>query len=46
MRYMYTPLSTKNYGPFGYLYEGQTTESGIPQPLRASARYSRTHLDF
>ena len=25
---------------------GQTTESGIPQPSRATVRYSRIHLDF
>ena len=25
---------------------GQTTESGIPPPFRATMRYSRIHLDF
>ena len=25
---------------------GQTTESGIPKPFRATVRYSRMHLDF
>ena len=26
--------------------KGQTTESGIPQPFRATVRYSKIHLGF